>query len=234
MSTIDPDNLPTGATKVAAVRAMFDAIAPRYDLVNRVMTLRMDVGWRRRTVAALGLPPGSRVVDVACGTGDLCRDLAAVGLDPLGVDISFGMLSAGDHHHPRLQADALDLPLRDASCDGATCGFALRNLASLPPFFEELGRVVRARGRIALLEVAQPSNPLLRWGHGVYFGHAVPIIGGALSDRAAYRYLPRSVAYLPATSDMLAMLVDAGFDDVKRRELSWGISQLITATRRAD
>src|SRR5512145_1874619 len=89
-----PEALPQGDEKVAAVRGMFDAIAPRYDLVNRIMTFRMDVGWRRRTVASLGLPAGSTVVDLACGTGDLCRELSARGLRPIGVDLSYGMLAA--------------------------------------------------------------------------------------------------------------------------------------------
>ncbi len=98
---------------------------------------------------------------------------------------------------PRVQADILRLPLPDASVDGVTCGFALRNLVDLPSFFDELGRVVRPGGRIALLDVGVPHNGVVRWGHGIYFGKVVPRIGGWLSDPAAYRYLPRSVAYLP-------------------------------------
>jgi demethylmenaquinone methyltransferase/2-methoxy-6-polyprenyl-1,4-benzoquinol methylase len=211
---------------------MFDAIAPRYDLVNRVMTLRMDVGWRRRTVRSLALPPRSLVLDVACGTGDLCRELQEAGLTPIGVDLSFGMLAASRTNAPLVQADALQLPLPHDTVDGVTCGFALRNLESLPPFFAELGRVTRAGGRVALLEVATPSNRLLAWGHGIYFGHVVPRVGGLLSDPAAYRYLPRSVAYLPEPGHMLGQLADAGFIDVERRLLSTGIAQLITATRR--
>src|SRR5688500_12479929 len=89
-----PETLPEGEEKVQAVRSMFDAIAPRYDLVNRIMTFRMDVRWRRRTVRSLALPAGSTVLDLACGTGDLCRELAAGGLRPVGVDLSFGMLAA--------------------------------------------------------------------------------------------------------------------------------------------
>jgi len=227
-----PSTLPEGAEKVRAVRAMFDAIAPRYDVVNRVMTFRMDVGWRRRTVAALDLPAGAVVLDLACGTGDLCRELQAAGLAPVGIDLSFGMLAAARTEAPLAQADALALPLPDGAAAGVTCGFALRNLVALAPFFGELARVVRPGGRIALLEVATPRNPVLRWGHQVYFGRVVPIIGGLLSDPAAYRYLPRSVAYLPATDDLLAMIAAAGFTAVRRCTLSGGIAQLLTATRR--
>jgi demethylmenaquinone methyltransferase/2-methoxy-6-polyprenyl-1,4-benzoquinol methylase len=210
---------------------MFDAIAPRYELVNRVMTFGMDAGWRRRTVAALGLPPGSLVVDVAAGTGDLCRVLAAAGHRPVGVDLSFGMLAAARTAAPLVQADALRLPLPDGSVDGVTCGFALRNFVALPPFLAELARVVRPGGRIALLEVAEPERRVLRAGHRFYFGRVVPRIGGLLSDRAAYRYLPRSVAYLPPPAELVGMVRDARFADAERRLLSAGIVQLLVATR---
>jgi demethylmenaquinone methyltransferase/2-methoxy-6-polyprenyl-1,4-benzoquinol methylase len=226
-----PQQLPEGDEKVRAVRSMFDAIAPRYDLVNRVMTLRMDLAWRRRTVGSLNLGGGARVLDVACGTGDLCRELRAAGLSPVGVDLSFGMLAAARTDAPLVQGDALQLPFPTGSAHGATCGFALRNLVALPPFFAELARVVRPGGRIALLEVAQPAGRLLRWGHGVYFGSVVPRIGGWLSDPAAYRYLPRSVAYLPDPAEMSAQLAEAGFSHLDRRLLSAGIAQLVTATR---
>jgi demethylmenaquinone methyltransferase/2-methoxy-6-polyprenyl-1,4-benzoquinol methylase len=232
MPTGSSEALPQGEAKVAAVRSMFDAIAPRYDLVNRIMTFRMDVGWRRRTVRSLGLGAGSTVVDLASGTGDLCRELAAHGLRPVGADLSLGMLQAAKTDAPLVQGDALRLAVRDGAVDGATCGFALRNFQSLPPFFAELARVVRPGGRIALLEVAEPPNRLLRWGHGLYFGRIVPFIGGLLSDPAAYRYLPKSVAYLPEPEVFLGQLADAGFVDVERRLLSVGIAQLITATRR--
>ncbi len=226
-----PEALPKGEDKVRAVRSMFDAIAPRYDLVNRIMTFRMDVGWRRRTVRSLALPGGSVVIDLACGTGDLCRELAAASLVPVGIDLSLGMLQAARTSAPLVQGDALRLPVPDASVDGATCGFALRNFVALGPFLESLHRVVRPGGRIALLEVAEPANPILRWGHGIYFGKVVPRIGGLLSDGAAYRYLPRSVEYLPEPSELMNMVRDAGFADARRELLSGGIAQLIVGTR---
>jgi len=228
-----PETLPQGEEKAAAVRSMFDAIAPRYDLVNRIMTFRLDVRWRRLAVGSLALRRGSRVLDLACGTGDLCRELDAAGLTPFGVDLSFGMLAAARTNAPLVQGDVLRLPVRDGAVDGVTCGFALRNLVDLAPFFAELRRVLRPGGRIALLEVAEPANPVLRWGHGIYFGKVVPKIGGLLSDASAYRYLPRSVAYLPDPEDMRAMIADAGFTAVERRLLSGGISQLLAGTRRS-
>src|SRR4051812_30597321 len=157
------DSLPEGDDKRTAVRDMFDTIAPRYDLVNRVMTFRLDVRWRRLAVASLGLLGGGLVLDLASGTGDLCIELAAAGLRPLSVDFSFGMLAADRSGVPRVQADVLELPVRGASVDGITCGFALRNFVDLGPFFAELARMLRPGGRVALLDVAPPPNPVLRW-----------------------------------------------------------------------
>lgn len=210
---------------------MFDAIAPRYDMVNRIMTFRLDVRWRRRAVRTLRLAPGSVVLDLASGTGDLCIDLRRAGLVPLSMDLSFGMLQADRSGAPRCQADILRLPVADASVDGVTCGFALRNLVNLPDFFTELGRVVRPGGRIALLDVGIPRRRLIRFGNDIYFGRIVPKIGGWLSDSAAYRYLPKSVAYLPPVDTMLDALRAAGFGDAEHRHLSGGITQLMVATR---
>ena len=234
MTEMDSQQLPQGEEKVRAVRSMFDAIAPRYDLVNRVMTFRMDVAWRTRTVRELGLPAGSLVADLACGTGDFCRELQKQGLRPIGFDLSFGMLAAARTSAPLAEADALALPVPDSSLDGVTCGFALRNLVELDGFFAELARTVRPGGRIAILEVAEPPNRFLRWGHSIYFGSIVPKVGGLLSDPSAYQYLPKSVAYLPEPGVMLQRLADAGFVQVERQLLSVGISQLITATRSDD
>lgn len=231
--TWDTEGLLQGDAKRAAVQDMFDQIAPRYDLVNRMMTFRLDVRWRKIALRALGLAPGSVVLDLASGTGDMCIDLAHADLIPISVDLSYGMLHAGRSSAPRLQADILRLPVPDASVDGVTCGFALRNLVDLDTFFRELHRVVRPNGRISLLDVGVPHNPLVRFGNGIYFGRIVPLIGGLLSDRAAYRYLPKSVAYLPDPARLVAMLESAGFEHVVHRQLSGGLTQLMHATRSA-
>lgn len=227
------ETLPEGEDKVRAVRHMFDTIAPRYDLVNRVMTFGLDVRWRKRAVRSLALAPSSVVLDVAAGTGDFCRELAGAGLVPIGIDLSLGMLANARTDAPLVQGDALRMPFPDDAADGVTCGFALRNLRDLEEFFVELGRVVRPGGRIALLDVAAPQNPVLRWGHGIYFGTIVPHIGGVLNGagRDAYRYLPRSAAYLPAGDGMSVLLRAAGFPDAERHLLTGGITQLLTGTR---
>ena len=223
--------LPEGDEKRRAVRSMFDRVAGRYDLVNRVMTFGMDVGWRRRAVRELRLPGRALVLDLACGTGDLCTELERAGYRPVGFDFSHGMLAAATATAPLVEADVLRLPLRDGVAEGVTCGFALRNVVDLRAFFDELARVVRAGGRIALLDASEPENRVMRAGHGVYFRRVVPRIGGLLSDGAAYAYLPRSMAYLPAPRELLWMLAGAGFPDAERLPLSGGIAQLLVGTR---
>ncbi len=226
------DELPRGDAKAPAVRSMFDAIADRYDLVNRLMTFGMDVGWRRRAVRELRLPGGALVADLACGTGDLCSELVRDGYRAVGFDFAHGMLLRATTHAPLVEADVLRLPLREASVDGATCGFALRNVTDLDAFFAETARVVRPEGRVTFLEASEPDGHLMRAGHAIYFRRLVPLIGGALSDRRAYAYLPRSMAYLPPTDDLIGLLRDAGFPDAGRRPLSGGIAQLLVGTRR--
>jgi demethylmenaquinone methyltransferase/2-methoxy-6-polyprenyl-1,4-benzoquinol methylase len=225
------EGLPQGEEKGRRVRDMFDAIAGRYDLVNRVMTFGMDVGWRRRAVRQLRLPGGAVVADLACGTGDLCRELSRDGYRAVGFDFSLGMLAKATTDVPLVQADVLRLPLADRSVDGATCGFALRNVVDLEAFFAEIARVVRPGGRISLLEASQPDGPLMRAGHAVYFRRMVPMIGGLLSDREAYAYLPKSMAYLPPVAEMVTAVRDAGFPDAERVPLSGGIAQVLAGTR---
>lgn len=210
---------------------MFDAIAPRYDLVNRVLTFGMDSGWRRLTIERLALPEGSLVLDVACGTGDLCRELRKSKLRSVGFDMSAGMLHAARTTAPLVLADALNLPVGDGSADGITCGFALRNVKGLPELFKEFARVLRPGGRVALLEVAEPKAKIVKLGHHVYFHKVVPIIGGLISDKKAYSYLPRSTAYLPTPEELLELVRSAGFNSIERKMLGMGAAQLITGTR---
>jgi demethylmenaquinone methyltransferase/2-methoxy-6-polyprenyl-1,4-benzoquinol methylase len=232
------DLLPQGEDKRAMVRSMFDRIAPRYDLVNRIMTFGLDLGWRRHAIRLLGIAPGSVVVDLACGTGDLLAMLEAGEWLGVGVDLSAGMLTAAKARSREsrscwrlVQGEGSRLPLADGAADGVVSGFALRNFDDLALMFAEVARVVRPYGRVAFLDVDDPGSRLLRTGHHLYFTHVVPRIGGLLSDGAAYRYLPRSVAYLPGRDQLLALLETAGFTEVEHHSLAGGVTQVLTGTR---
>jgi demethylmenaquinone methyltransferase/2-methoxy-6-polyprenyl-1,4-benzoquinol methylase len=179
----------------------------------------------------LQLPADSLILDVAAGTGDFTRELAKQGYRAVSTDLSFGMLRAGSGMTNRVQSDAAHLPFATGSFDGLTCGYALRNFTELELAFREMARVTRPGGRISFLDVAEPSRGLLRWGFRFWFRGVVPLIGGLLSDRRAYQYLPRSTAYLPPVDDVRAMLVRAGFSGVNHRFVMGGLSQQYTATR---
>ena len=222
--------LPAAAEKRSTVTAMFDRVAPSYDRLNRLISLGQDRRWRRHTIEALALPPGLQVLDLACGTGDLCRELASVGYRPVGIDLSAGMLGHARVVAPLVLADALSLPVPDARVDGITCGFALRNFTDLHAFAAECVRVLRPGGRVAFLDAAEPTNAIMRFGHTAWFRHAVPRIGGLLGDAAAYRYLPASTAYLPAPAALVDLFTDAGLTQVRRVTFTGGAVQLITGT----
>jgi len=210
---------------------MFDAIASRYEMVNKLMTFGLDSRWRRRAVSDLRLPRRSVVLDIAAGTGDFTRELVRQGHLAVATDLSFGMLHAGKRVDERVQADASILPFRTAGFDGVTCGYALRNFSDLSATFDEMARVVRPGGRLSLLEVAEPRPGILRAGFRVWFRHVVPFIGSLVSDRAAYHYLPESTAYLPASEEIVRMLNRSGFAAVNHRRVMGGLSQQFIATR---
>lgn len=223
--------LPQGEEKTKQVRAMFDAIASRYEFVNKLMTFGLDVRWRRRAVLDLRLPPASIVLDIAAGTGDFTRELTRQGQQPVATDLSYGMLHVGRSMQHRVQADASRLPFLDASFDGITCGYALRNFTDLATTFHEMARVTRPGGRLSILEVCEPEAGLLRAGFRIWFRRVVPFIGSLVSNRAAYHYLPQSTAYLPSSSEIMRMLNNSGFSGVNHRRIMGGLSQQFIATR---
>ena len=225
--------LPRGAEKRRAVAAMFDRVAPRYDRMNRVISLGLDRRWRRRTVDALHLAPGARVLDLACGTGDFSIDLSESGHHPVGVDFSAGMLAATRAGAPMTRADAAALPFRDESFDAVVCGFALRNFVALDAVLDACARVLRPGGVIGALDASVPEHALLRAGNAVWFRGAVPVLGRLFSrDPEAYRYLPASTAYLPSPAELVAIFADAGFSEVQRSTMTGGSVQLVVGTRR--
>lgn len=226
--------LPAPADKAAVVEAMFDRIAPYYDRMNRLLTFRLDQRWRRQAIRRLGISPDDTVLDLGCGTGDMCGLAAASGARVVGLDFAARMLEGARRRGTAagwLRADAGCLPLRDASVSVVTSAFALRNFVAIPPVLAEIARVLRPGGRLALLEVDTPRLALARWGHELYFRRAVPLVGALLADRTAYAYLPASAAYLPAEPDLLALLAASGLRDVRKHRLGGGAAQLIIAHR---
>jgi demethylmenaquinone methyltransferase/2-methoxy-6-polyprenyl-1,4-benzoquinol methylase len=204
--------------------------------MNRLLSLGLDQRWRREALAAVAVSPGDRVIDLACGTGDLGELAARRGARVVGVDFAREMLRrarARGVGAALVQGDAQALPFADASASALVCGFALRNFVSLDAVLAECARVLRPGGRIALLEVDRPSSWLVRAGHSLYFDRVVPLLGGLLSDRAAYRYLPDSTTYLPPEPELLRRIEAAGFTALRKRRLLLGAAQLLIAERKA-
>lgn len=234
MGVMPSSTLPQPSKKRAYVRAMFDRIAPRYDLLNRLMTLGLDRGWRRSALTAISVGPGDRVIDLGAGTGDFAELCRARGAEAIGVDLALGMLRAArdrDAQLPLVQCDGEELPFRDGWASAVTCGFALRNFSDLDRILAECARVLRPHGRLAILEIDEPRLALLRWGHRAHFRRVIPWLGRWLSDAEAYRYLPESLAYLPAEDELRSRLARAGFSAVRKRVHLLGAVQSVTAAR---
>jgi demethylmenaquinone methyltransferase/2-methoxy-6-polyprenyl-1,4-benzoquinol methylase len=233
-----PDPLPPPERKAVYVREMFDHIARRYDLMNRLMTAGRDQAWRRYTVSqVLPAPPAGgsqagRVLDVATGTGDLAfevlrqRPAARV----VGLDFVAAMLSLAQHKAEQLGpalelagGDALRLPFPAGCFDAIVTGFALRNVTSIPDAFAEMARVTRPGGRVACLEIAKPRLPLFRHLFHFYFYRLVPFAGGLISgQRAAYDYLPHSLTGFLTPDEIAAVMRRTGWREVRYKRLMLG------------
>jgi len=209
---------------------MFDRIAPVYDAMNRVMTMGLDVRWRRLGARAV-VRPGDSVLDAACGTGDFAvADLRAGAARVVGLDFSPRMLERARRKAPQVEwveGDLLALPFADAAFDAATVGFGVRNVGDLELALRELRRVVRPGGRVAILEITRPRGPL-RPFYSLWFDRVVPLLGTALPGGAAYTYLPASVKRFPAAGALAALMQEAGFAQVRYRLLAGSIVALHT------
>jgi demethylmenaquinone methyltransferase/2-methoxy-6-polyprenyl-1,4-benzoquinol methylase len=217
-----------------AVRTMFDRIAPVYDVMNHVMTAGLDVRWRRLSARAV-VKPGDRVLDAACGTGDLAiADRKAGAAHVTGLDFSERMLERARRKAPELewvQGDMLELPFEDGAFDAATVGFGVRNVADLELALRELRRVLRPGGRLAILEITQPRG-VLRPFFSLWFDRIVPLLGKLLPGGAAYTYLPASVKRFPSAEELAEQLRGLGFGDVSFRLFGGTIVALHTGVAR--
>lgn len=226
-----------GAEKRAYVRTVFEQIAPRYDLLNHLLSLNIDRLWRRRALRALDwrAVPDGRYLDLCAGTLDvgaeLSRQRGFAGFI-VGADFAVPMLQAGLGKAPArvlapVAADAQELPLRDDSMHGATVAFGIRNVASLERGLAEVFRVLHSGARFVILEFTTPRSAIVRRLYHMYFHHLLPLVGGMISGhRTAYKYLPRSVAHFPAEPALADRMRDAGFVDVRWESLSLGIAAI--------
>ncbi|MGA2741422.1 MAG: bifunctional demethylmenaquinone methyltransferase/2-methoxy-6-polyprenyl-1,4-benzoquinol methylase UbiE [Bryobacteraceae bacterium] len=234
MTGATPQGAHSEREAAAWVRAMFGRVAHRYDLANHLLSFNMDRYWRAHTVARVRdvlSRPAARVLDICCGTGDLMRALQRghPGSQAMGSDFCHPMLVAAQAKvsGPLFEADALNLPLPDASLDLITVAFGFRNLANYAAGLREMRRVLRSGGTAAILEFSQPPNPLFGALYNFYSRRVLPLIGGALSgSRDAYSYLPDSVRKFPAPEELADMMRAAGFAAVQFERLTGGIVAL--------
>ena len=222
------------------VKEMFDKIAPKYDFLNRLLSLRQDIRWRREMVAAAKLAKGSRVLDVACGTGDVAIEVAdQLGKAPVitGLDFSWNMLVLGkDKIRDRkiktislLAGNALGLPFGSDLFDAATIAFGIRNIADKKGALLEFRRCMKPGATLAVLELSTPENRFFHTVYMTYFTQVLPFVGGLFSKNlSAYQYLPESVINFPDSPTFAAIMEDAGFSDVAWKKMTFGIVTLYT------
>jgi demethylmenaquinone methyltransferase/2-methoxy-6-polyprenyl-1,4-benzoquinol methylase len=225
---------------------MFGRIAARYDLLNHLLSANIDKKWRRRVAKTLfaTLPrQGSRtprILDVACGTGDLSLTLFEKGEARIsGIDFCRPMLQIAKSKAskkgvplPLIEGDALELPFGDQAFEAATIAFGLRNLASVEAGIQELLRVLKPGGKLFVLEFSRPNTPVLRPLFKLYFTRVLPLFGGLISgSRGAYEYLPDSVSHFPDQESLASIMTESGFADVSFKNLTGGIAALHIGTR---
>ena len=231
--------------KKEGVRKLFDNIAPDYDRLNHILSLNIDKIWRKKAVRKIADENRQlNVLDVACGTGDFTIEIArnvAAGSIVTGVDISEGMMNVGKEKIREAGvtaelyvADCEALPYQDNTFDRISVGFGVRNFEHLDIGLKEMFRVLKPDGKLVILELSVPSNPVICWFYKLYFLKFLPAIGGLVSgDRGAYEYLPASVLRFPTPEKFIQMMITAGFDTVEHTPLTFGICRMYVGKKSA-
>ena len=225
------------------IRDMFDAIAPRYDLLNRLFSLGIDRRWRTFAVSHLDIPPGGRVLDVATGTGDVALEIAARTPDSVrivGEDFTQGMLIRGRekiaqspyrHRITLVNAPCEAMPHPSSVFDGVTIAFGIRNVVDRLGGLKEMCRVLKPGGRAVILEFSNPRSRFFKSLYYFYFRRILPFVGGLLSQRSAYQYLPDSVLEFPDQQTFEGLMAEAGFVELRHFDLTFGIATVYVGTR---
>lgn len=231
--------------KKEKIQEMFDGIAGDYDRLNHIMSLGIDRSWRRRAIKEIVAQNTTQeILDVACGTGDFSIAIAkamAPGSRVTGLDLSEGMLAvmrgkladAGLEGRVRCaQGDSEAMPYADASFDCVTIAFGIRNFEHREVALKEILRVLKPGGKLVILELSVPSNPVIRWCYNLYFTRILPLIGGKVSgDKAAYRYLPASVLNFPGKEEWMGTMRSCGYSGVQHKAFTLGICRMYTGLK---
>ena len=224
--------------KATYVHRAFTAIADRYDLLNTLLSFNQDRRWRKSTVSALEMKGPQTVLDVATGTGKLARELERTvreGGSVVGIDFCEPMLRKAQAQIDSTRlvlATSESLPFPDNRFDGATIGFALRNVPDMEKTLREITRVMKPGGRVVCLEFSRPRRPITRSLHRLYLLRVLPIVGWLISgDKEAYLYLPRSIMEFPSAEDLKAVMEKAGLERVRFRFLTWGVVAIHIGTK---
>lgn len=224
--------------KKEEVKKIFDSIAWRYDFLNHLLSFGMDIYWRKKALKLTGFNPGSILLDVACGTGDVAIEARRQGaVNIFGADYSFNMLRLFEKKSKWIkrrciQMVAEDIPLRDESVTNITVAFGVRNFYDLQQGFNSFYRILKREGKATIIEFRLPSNPVFKGLYKFYFKKILPVVGGIISgDMEAYKYLPRSVEEFDEKIDMPELLRDSGFSKIEIYPLTLGIVQTIIATK---
>ena len=227
------------------IEELFNSIADDYDRLNHLLSLGTDRRWRRLALKIFVVPGKAQdILDVACGTGDFSIDIAAAAsADTIvtGIDLSDGMLNVMREKVAHkglggrirmLQGNCENLPFADSGFDCVTIAFGIRNFEHREVALREILRVLRPGGKLVILELSVPENPVLRWGYNLYFTHILPLVGGMISgDRAAYRYLPASVLKFPGRKEWMATMTSCGYRNVTHKAFTFGVCRMYTGTK---